>query len=158
MRILLVIVSLLLSFQTYSQNSKVYNAKYLSAKPIYPLGIDSCRRFYFTHFNGLDSVLYKVVAHGDTAKYIRIYFSFVIDKYGFVNDAHFEKVASTQYAKSVNARVLKYFSTNEYYDGLIKEMLSRMPSWKPALLNGVPVDCIMNDYFQFWVGITAPGN
>ncbi|MDB5209439.1 MAG: hypothetical protein JWQ30_266 [Sediminibacterium sp.] len=158
MRIFLATVAVLFSTLAYSQDGKVYDAKYLSAKPMYPPGIDSCRRFYFAHFNGFDSVLYKVVTQGDTAKYIRIYFSFVIDKYGFVSDAHFEKIASTQYAKSATARMLKYFSAKEYYNKLIKDMLQKMPSWKPALLYGVPVDCKMNDYFQFRVGAIPPDN
>jgi hypothetical protein len=142
----------------YLQTNKIYEARYLQSPPVFPFGTDSCQRFYFTHFKGIDSVLYKTGANGDTAKYIRVCFSFVVDKYGSAYDAHFEKMASTQYEKSVTARTLKYFSATEYYQRLIKNMMDKMPLWKPALLNGRAVDCRINEYLQFWVGTRPPNN
>jgi hypothetical protein len=114
-------------------------------------------RFYFSHFEGFDSVLTKAIDRGDTAKYIRVYFSFVIDKNGTPYDGHFERIASTEYAKADNPRTIKYFSEDKkYYEKLIKEMVSKMTFWKPALQNAVPVDCKIIDYIQFWVGINPP--
>lgn len=157
MRIFVLTVLSFFSASVFSQENKVYEARYLPTPPVYPSGPDSCQRFYFTHFKGIDSVLYKTGMNGDTAKYIRVYFSFVVDKYGSVYDAHFEKIASTQYAKSVTARTLKYFSATGYYDRLIKNMMTKMPFWKPAMFNGRPVACRMIDYLQCWVGTRPPG-
>jgi hypothetical protein len=33
-----------------------------------------------------------------------------------------------------------------------------MSFWKPGLYNGVPVNCRVKDYLQFWVGINLPTN
>lgn len=156
MRIFVLAALQFVFISAFSQANKVYEARYLQIPPVYPFGTDSCQRFYFTHFKGIDSILHKTGINGDTTKYIRIYFSFVVDKHGLVYDAHFEKMASTQYAKSVTAKTLTYFSATEYYDRLIKNMMAKMPFWKPALLNGRPVDCKMNDYLQFWVGTRPP--
>jgi hypothetical protein len=142
----------------FSQVNKVYDARYLQIPPAYPPGTDSCQRFYFTHFKGIDSVLYKTGLNGDTVKYIRVCFSFVVDKYGSVYDAHFERMASTQFPKSFTARTLKYFTAVEYYEYLIRNMMNKMPLWKPALVNGRTVDCRIYEYLQFWVGTRPPGN
>lgn len=140
-------------------SAKLFDARYVQKPPVYPFGVDSCKRYYFSHFSGFDSVLTKAVERGDTAKYIRVYFSFIIDKNGIPYDPTFERIASTQYARSVNAKTIQYFSANKkYYDGVIKLMISPMPFWKPALYNAIPVDCKINDYIQFWVGLTPPGN
>ncbi len=146
------------SHVVFAQGHKVYEAHYLQIPPVFPFGTDSCQRFYFRHFKGIDSVLYKTGINGDTAKYIRVYFSFVIDKYGSVSDAYFEKMGSTQYPKNITVKTLKYFTATGYYDQLIKKMMTHMPLWKPALLNGRPVDSRMNDYLQFWVGTAPPLN
>jgi hypothetical protein len=141
--------------QANGQGNKVYDAKYLQVPPVFPFGIDSCQRFYFTHFKGFDNVLDKVIANGDTAKYIRVYFSFIIDKHGTAYNAHFDKIASTRYAKSVTVRPIRYFNS-QYYEKVIKYMIAKIPFWKPALLNGIPVDCRVEDYIQFWVGANIP--
>lgn len=97
----------------------------------------------------MDSLISKAVAHGDTAKYLRIYFSFVVDKYGFFTDTHFIRAASTRYAKSFTAKTITYIGNEAYYEKLVKEMLRKMSPWKPALKDGVPVSCRIVDYFQF---------
>ncbi len=158
MRIFFIWVAIFFSSQCLAQYHKAYDAKYLQTPAIYPSGTDSCQRFYFSHFKGFDSVLSKLIANGDTAKYIRVYFSFVIDKYGAAYNAHFEKIASTQYAKGITSKLVKYFPAKAYYEKLVKEMIRQMPLWKPALLNGLPVDCKMEEYLQFWVGINLPTN
>lgn len=135
----------------------IFNARTMEKPPVFPLGRDSCKRFYFAHFEGFDSVLTKTVERGDTAKYIRVYFSFVIDRNGAPYDAHFERIASTQYARSDGAKTIKYFSDDkEYYDGIIKSMNAKMPFWKPGLYNNVPVEARVEDYIQFWVGLVPP--
>ncbi|MEO8174503.1 MAG: hypothetical protein ABI581_15515 [Sediminibacterium sp.] len=149
---------LFFAVSAFLQVNKVYDARYMQVPPLFPQGRDSCQRFYFIHFKGIDSVLYNTGLRGDTVKYIRVYFSFVVDKYGAIHDARFVKMASTQYAKSVTAKTLQYFSAYEYYNRLVKNMMTQMPSWKPALLNGRAVDCRVSDYLQFWVGYTPPRN
>ena len=140
-------------------HNKIFNAKYVQKPPFFPPGTDSCKRFYFTNFKGFDTVLIKLIEKGDTAKYIRVYFSFVIDRNGIPYDSHFEKIASSQYARSDGAITIKYFSeNNKYFEPLIKQMICAMSSWKPALQNGIPVDCKVDDYIQFWVGLTLPKN
>ncbi|MEO7532050.1 MAG: hypothetical protein ABIS69_11580, partial [Sediminibacterium sp.] len=152
MRSLFIFFLPLFSFNVAAQ-PKIYDEHYLQFPAVYPFGIDSCQRCYFVNFKGFDSVLYKVIAYGDTAKYIRVYFTFVIDKYGAPYDVHFEKIASTQYAKSITVKLLTYFTDRTYYSKRIQEMMYQMPLWKPALLNGLAVDCRIHDYLQFWVGI-----
>jgi hypothetical protein len=153
------ILLLTICFVNSNTQPKVYEARYLHTQPVFPAGVGSCERFYFTHFKGFDSVLYKAIAYGDTAKYLRIYFSFVIDKNGVAHNAHFEKIASTQYAKGITSKTIRYFSGNEkYFDKLIKDMIDQMPFWKPGLLYARPVDCKVETHFQFWVGLNAPSN
>ncbi len=137
--------------------TKLFDARYVQTPPQYPFGIDSCKRFYMANFTGWDSVLTRVIERGDTAKYIRVYFSFCVDRYGAIYDAHFEKIAATVLPTSKYARTIQYFFRNKkYYETLIKKMFASMPFWKPALQNGVTVDCRVDDYFQFWVGIRSP--
>ena len=134
---------------------KLFDAKYMQKPPVYPFGPDSCKRFYFSHFRGFDSLLTRVIENGDTAKYIRVYFSFIIDKNGTPYDARFEKIAATRYARSEGAKTITYFFENKkYYENLIREMISKMTFWKPGLHNMVPVDSKVEDYIQFWVGLT----
>ncbi len=138
-------------------NTTLFDARYVQTPPLYPFGVGSCKRFYMAHFTGWDSVLTHTIAQGDTAKYIRIYFSFSVDRYGATYNAHFEKIAATVLPTSKYARTIPYFFSNKkYYDALIKKMIAHMPFWKPALQNGIPVDCRVDDYFQFWVGIRSP--
>ena len=142
---------------SYNWYHKVFESRFVQQPPLYTMGIDSARRYYFNHFSGIDSVTNKAVAYGDTLKYLRVYFSFVIDKYGFITDPHFTRIASTRYAKSINAKTVLYFIDDEmYYEKVIKQMLRKMSSWKPALQDGIPVTCRVEDYFEIWIGITPP--
>lgn len=136
---------------------RIFEYRYVQQPPFYPMGVDSCRRYYFNHFQGMDSLLNKATAYGDTLKYLRVYFSFVIDKYGLITDPHFIRIASTRYSKSLYAKTVLYFTEDDsYYEKAVKQMLRKMGSWKPAMQNGVPVSCRIEDYFQFWLGITPP--
>lgn len=138
-------------------NRPVIDAKYLEKPPVFTYGVDSCKHFYFTHFKGFDSILAKVVTNGDTAKYIRIYFSFYIDKTGIPYNALFLKIATTRYPNNLSARTLVYFNANQkYYDHLVKQMIFKMGWWKPGLLHGLPIECKIEDYIQFWVGLNSP--
>jgi hypothetical protein len=140
-----------------SSYSRLFEAKYLQKPPQFPFGADSCRRFYFANFGGFDSVLSKVIERGDTSKYIRVYFSFIVDKNGAPYDGRFERMASTQYARGESAKTIRYFSEDrKYYDKRIADMIGKMPFWKPGLQNGVPVDSRVEDFLQFWVGINPP--
>lgn len=140
-----------------SYYSRLFEARYVQHPPQYPLGADSCKRFYYAQFGGFDSVLNKVIENGDTAKYIRVYFSFIVDKNGAAFEGRFNRIASTQYARGESAKTIRYFSENrKFYEKLIKTMVAKMPFWKPALQNGVPVDCRVDDFLQFWVGINPP--
>lgn len=161
-----IIFYLLLLFGTrgYSQgfinshaSPKVYRSAYLNQPAFFVMGKDSCQRFYFTHFMGFDSLLQMLIRRGDTVKFIRVHFSFVIDRHGILCDPHFKKIAATAYGKSKYDRELIYFRRNKnYWNGLVKQMLSEMGFWKPGLLNGKPVDCLVDDYMQFWVGRQMP--
>jgi hypothetical protein len=133
------------------------DANYVEQPPLFAFGKDSLQNFYFSHFKGYDSVLTKCIANGDTVKYIRIYFSFVVDKEGKVFDAKFERVASTRYSKSDGAKTIKYFDPiKKYLNQVVQQIFDAMPLWKPALQYHIPVDCKMRDYMQFWVGLHAP--
>ena len=159
--LLLIISVKALAQRNFSRSNESYNqifeAKYVQVPPAFVSGPDSCKRFYFAHFGGFDNLLAHVVAKGDTAKYLRVYFSFVVDKNGVVFDPHFVRVASTQYAGSVGARTIRYFFEDTgYYEKMVKQMLFAMPFWKPALQDGVTVACRVEDYLQFWVGLTPP--
>ena len=136
---------------------KLYDAVFVEKPPLFAFGADSVKRFYFDHFNGYDSVLLKCISKGDTAKYIRIYFSFTVDKEGLCYDIQFDRVAATRYAKSELAKTLKYFiGLEKYFNTHLQKMIREMPLWKPALQYQQPVDCKMHDYFQFWVSINSP--
>jgi hypothetical protein len=138
---------------------KIFEAKYVEKPPVFPFGVDSCKRYYFAHFAGFDSVLTKAIMNGDTAKYIRVYFSFVIGKSGTAGDGHFEKIASADNARAKDKEVktIKYFAEDKkYYDDLVKQMVAKMTFWKPASQDNVLVDCKVDDYIQFWVGINPP--
>lgn len=137
-------------------NYSVIDAKYLEKPPVFIFGVDSCKHFYFNNFKGFDSVLAKVVANGDTAKYIRIYFSFLIDKGGIPYHSKFLKIAATRYPNNLSARTLLYFNADQkYYDHLVQQMIFKMGWWKPGLLHGLPIECKVEDYIQFWVGLNS---
>jgi len=159
--LLLLIFSDALSQRTLSKPNnfydRVFETKFVQLPPAFASGPDSCKRFYFSHFSGFDSLLAKAVVKGDTAKYLRVYFSFIVDKNGVVYDAHFMRVASTQYARSAGAKTISYFFEDAgYYERMIKQMMLAIPLWKPAFQDGVPVACRIEEYLQFWVGLTAP--
>jgi len=137
--------------------NQVFETRFVQIPPAFASGPNSCKRFYFSHFSGFDSLLAHVVAKGDTAKYLRVYFSFIVDKNGVVYDAHFMRAASTQYAGSAGAKTIRYFFEDaEYYERMIKQMILAIPLWKPAFEDGVPVACRVEDYLQFWVGLAPP--
>lgn len=143
--------------QSQMMYNKVYDARYVEKPPVFMAGADSIKRFYYFHFERLDSIVSKAVNNGDTAKYIRIYFSFIVDKNGSAYDAKFTRIASTRYAGSNGAKTIKYFFEDKApYQAAVKKMIQQMPFWKPALQNMVPVNCEMEDYFQFWIGINPP--
>ena len=148
------------SFETEDNRgiySQIYDAATMQKPPVYPFGPDSCKRFYFSHFGGFDTILNKAVQRGDTATFIRVYFSFVVDTKGTPYDAHFERVASTASYKTKDAKTIKYFNEDKkYIDKLIKEMVSKMTIWKPGLFNDVRVEAKVDDFIQFWVGINPP--
>jgi hypothetical protein len=141
-------------FQTYNRE---YEAKYMQKPPVFPAGKDSLRRFYFSHFPAFDSVLAKAVQKGDTAKYIRIYFSFYLDENGYAYEPKFERVASTRSAVTENATTLRYFSEmKSILNKAITKMLNKMPQWRPGMQDGFVVKTINYDYLQFWVGLSEP--
>ena len=145
------------SFRPNNTYNKVFESRYVQQPPVFTMGADSAGSYYFKHFPAADSILLKAVAYGDTAKYLRIYFSFVVDKYGFITEPHFIRIASTRYAKSLYAKTLLYFLDDEmYYEKAIKQMLRKMNGWKPAMQNGTAVACRIEEYFQFWIGINQP--
>jgi hypothetical protein len=145
-------------FNQQASANKLFDVRYVEKPPLFAFGADSAKRFYFHHFKGYDSVLLKCIAKGDTAKYIRIYFSFIIDKAGMAYDVRFERVGATRYAKSELSKTLKYFNAIPSYFNLhLNKMMDEMPLWKPALQYYQPVDCRVHDYMQFWVGINPPG-
>ena len=158
MKLFVIILTLGISFTVSAQrNDHVFESRYVQKAPVYLMGDDSAGRYYFHHFPGMDSLLPKAIAYGDTLKYLRVYFSFVIDKYGLITEPHFIRIASTRYAQSKNAKTVNYFLQDEaYYEKAIKQMLRKMGFWKPALQNGIPVSCRIEEYLQFWVGITPP--
>jgi len=136
-----------------------HEAKYMAKPPVFPYGKDSLHRYFFNHFEGFEQVLTKAVEKGDTAKYIRIYFEYIVDKDGTPFDGKFLRVAGTPYAKGENAKTIKYFNEDkEMLNKQIKALVSKMGFWKPGLYNNVPVDAIVEDYLQFWVGINPPAH
>ena len=144
----------------YAQSSyynRVFEARYMERPPVFAMGKDSLKRYYFNHFSVFDTVISKAVANGDTAKYLRIYFSFNVDESGFVYDPKFERVASTRSAVTESAKTIRYF--NEIKDVLqqaVSSMLLKISGWRPGVENGQPVKTLNYDYVQFWVGLSAP--
>ncbi len=155
-------ISLLLCAATYgyaqtSYYNRVFEARYMDRPPVFVFGKDSLKRFYFSHFPAFDTVLAKAVQNGDTAKYLRIYFSFNLDENGFVYDPQFERVASTRSAVIESAKPVRYFNEiRDILDKAVKAMLQKMPQWRPGVQDGQPVKTLNYDYMQFWVGLSAP--
>ncbi|MDE3235949.1 MAG: hypothetical protein KGO81_08350 [Bacteroidota bacterium] len=137
----------------------VFEASRMQYPPIFPMGLDSALRYCFTHFEGMDSVLTYAIQRGDTGKYLRVYFSFIITKEGSIYRPEFLHIGSTKYAKSSGYKIVRYFDEKKnYYQSIIGKMLMDMPFWKPGLVNLVPVDARVVNYIQFWVGINPPPN
>ena len=136
---------------------RVYEARFMERPPLFSHGKDSLQRFYFAHFPAFDTIIQSAITHGDTAKYIRVYFSFHVDEFGFIYDPAFERVASTQSAVTQSAKTIRYFSSmKSLLDKSIKQMLFKMPAWAPGLEYGQTVNARVEDYIQFWVGLSAP--
>lgn len=141
----------------FVKNDKIYAYRYVQHPPIFPFGIDSCKRFYFTHFNGYDSLIAQMVSRGDTSKYIRIYFSFVVDQFGMLSNVRFTRIATTRYAKSMGAKTVRVGNAEtQLFDQQINQMLFTMSAWHPALQDGLPVNCWVEDFLQVWVGANPP--
>jgi hypothetical protein len=163
MKYILLVATLFASLAATSQSQqavyykKLFEAKYMEKPPVFSFGRDSLRHFYFNHFSSFDTVINQAVEKGDTAKYIRIYFSFNLDEYGYAYEPKFERVASSRSAVTESAKTIKYFfDMKDVLEKAISNMLKKMPAWRPGLENGVPVNTINTDYLQFWVGLSAP--
>jgi hypothetical protein len=163
MKYILILIAFMYSLTCFSQDGRFqqvnreYEAKYMQKPPVFPMGKDSLRRFYFNHFQAFDSILAKAVAKGDTAKYIRIYFSFYLDENGYAYEPKFERVASTRSAVTENAKTIRYFfDMKPMLDKAIMQMLNKMPQWRPGMQDGILVKTINYDYLQFWVGLSEP--
>lgn len=136
---------------------KLYEAKYMPKPPVFVAGRDSLRHYYFDHFGAFDTVLTQAVNHGDTAKYLRVYFSFNIDPDGIPYDVKWERVASTRSPVTESALTLGYFNEMKpVLQQAVIRLFNKMPSWRPGLHNGVPVHTHCEDFLQFWVGLTPP--
>jgi len=160
MKTLFFLVLLFVTLVSYSQSSyynRTFEAKYMNNPPVFAYGKDSLKRFYFSQFGAFDTVINKAVQNGDTAKYLRIYFSFCIDESGFVYEPKFERVASTRSAVTESAKTIRHFNDmKDVLQNVIKEMLLKMSAWRPGVENGQPVKTLNYDYMQFWVGLTPP--
>jgi hypothetical protein len=160
MKFLLTLILICSCFTGISQSqyyNRAFEAKYMQKPPVFIAGRDSLRRFYFTHFPAFDTVINKAVEKGDTAKYIRIYFSFYIDEQGFPYEPAFDRVASTRSSGTENAKTIKYFfDMKPVLDKAINQMINKMPQWRPGIQDGVVVKTQFEDYLQFWVGLTPP--
>lgn len=139
--------------------NKIFDEDFVERKPVFPYTRDSLQNFYLSHFNGFDSLITKAIDNGDTAKYIRVHFEFVLDENGIAYEPKFKYIGSTKYAGGSGDKKLKYFDAlRPYFQQAIKEMLMKMPAWRPALQNNKRVNCRKDDYFQLWVGILPPAN
>jgi hypothetical protein len=164
MKIKIALLFLLISLKTNAQKTlnplsyrQIYESRYVQIPPAFVAGPDSCRHYYFNHFKGFDSLLAMAIENGDTAKYLRVYFSFIVDRNGLVYDTRFIKIASTLYINSVGARTIHLFpGQNQYYEKMINEMLLLIPLWKPAMQDGVKVSSRVIDYLQCWIGLMKP--
>ena len=134
--------------------NRLFTYNYVERKPIFPSTADSLRNFYLSHFTGFDSLVTKCIERGDTAKYIRVHFEFVLDENGVGYNPNFLYIGSTRYRSANDDKKIKYFDDlKTYFNTATKEMIKAMPMWRPALQNNVRVNCVVKDYFQFWLGI-----
>ncbi len=159
---------LITSLQTFAQTeetagkqyyNRLFEYDFVERKPIFPYTADSLRSFYLSHFTAFDSLLSRCVERGDTGKYIRVHFEFIIDQNGVAYDPKFIYIGSTRYKSGSGDKKIKYFDDlKSYFNDAIKPMIKKMPTWRPALQNNVRVDCRKEDYFQFWLGLTPEPN
>lgn len=132
----------------------IFDYDYVEKKPVFVAGADSLRNFYLSHFTAYDSLISKAVLKGDTAKFIRVHFEYIIDENGIPYKPSFTYIGSTRYASSSGDKKIKYLNNlKDYFDNAIKQMIYKMPNWRPALQNNVRVRCKVEHYFQFWLGI-----
>lgn len=158
---LLLTCSSIISFaqrESPNNNTQFYNRTfeydYVERKPVFVAGTDSLKRFYISHFNAFDSLVERCINKGDTAKYIRVYFDFIIDENGIPYSPEFSYIASSKNASSSGDKKIKYFNDlKNYFNDAVKTMIKKMPNWRPALQNNVRVKCNVRDYFQIWLGI-----
>ena len=137
-----------------NQIRRIYDYDFVDKKPIFIAGKDSLNNLYLSYFSGLDSLAVRCIDNGDTAKYIRVHFEFVIDENGTPYDGKFSYIGTTRYGSSSGDKKVKYFDDlKEYFNGAIKKMIQYIPTWKPALQNNIRVSCFVKDSFQFWLGI-----
>ncbi len=137
--------------------NKLFEYDYVERKPIFPFTADSLRNFYLSHFTAFDSLVTRCIDHGDTAKYIRVHFEFVLDENGVAYDPKFLFIGSTRYKSSSGDKKIKYFDDlKTYFNDATKTMVKAMPTWRPALQNNVRVNCRKEDFFQLWLGINPP--
>ena len=137
--------------------NRIFDADRMQYPPVFVPGKDSLQRFYLSNFTAFDSVAYWAINAGDTAKYIRVYVSFVIDENGALYNPKFEKVGTTRYAASENTLTVKYFFDHKpTLQVAVEEMLQNMPMWRPGLENNIKVKATVHSYFQFWLGINPP--
>ena len=83
---------------------RIYEYAYVEKKPFFAASKDSLRSYYLSHFIGFDSLLQRAISNGDTAKYIRVHFEFVVDEYGVPYDASFTYIGSKDMAVVVATR------------------------------------------------------
>jgi len=136
---------------------KLFEYDYVERKPIFPFTADSLRNFYLSHFTAFDSLVTRCISNGDTAKYIRVHFEFVLDESGMAYDPKFSYIGSTRYKSSKSDKKIKYFDDLQPdFNDAVKLMVRAMPTWRPALQNGIRVNCRKEEFFQFWLGIKPP--
>lgn len=134
--------------------NRLYEYNFVERKPIFRYSKDTLQNFYVANFIGIDSLASYCIEKGDTAKYIRVNFEFIIDENGTPYDGNFLSIGTTKYAGSSGFSKIKYVDNlKEYFDKAIKQMVRKIPNWYPAMQNNVRVNCIVKDYFQFWLGI-----
>ena len=137
--------------------NKLFDYDFVERKPIFPFTADSLRNFYLSHFTAFDSLIGRCIERGDTAKYIRVHFEFILDESGVAYDPKFLFVGSIRYKSGSSDKKIKYFDDlKTYFNDATKQMIKMMPSWRPALQNNVRVNCRKEDFFQFWLGINPP--
>lgn len=144
--------------QQSTMNSAVYNAQYMDRPPVFGPGEDSLSRLFFKRFSQWERLIGKAVENGDTAKYLRVNFSYLIDRDGTPYDGRFVSVTSTRYPRARAGKGIRYLSeSREELQQAVKSMLSFVPQrWTPGLMSGRPVRSLREDYIQIWVGLSDP--